>query len=267
MRTLKTIVWLCALAAPALVSAAPVQVVRLKAATAAPGLAEALAARLQAAGGVGDLRVVGADLWWIGEQPLPALAGVLEAGTLRFAPAVSEPGAPLPAGATACADLTTPTKTWGVDLARAVLPHIETAEVVDTPYGEQAVMVAFDAAGAKAFHALTTQLVDRKLAILLDDQVVSVPVVREPIPGGRAQITLGHDGRGSATLLAARLRTGPLPAAVSVVSTAQGDRVDAAGTTTVTGAGAPPPYPTPKRWQPIACRLSGRPDCAVAIVR
>jgi preprotein translocase subunit SecD len=57
--------------------------------------------------------------------------------------------------------------------------------------GEPVVNLEFDAAGGRIFGDLTEKNVGNLMAIMLDEDVSSAPVIREPIRGGRAQITLG----------------------------------------------------------------------------
>src|SRR5205823_10879312 len=52
-----------------------------------------------------------------------------------------------------------------------------------------AVEFVLDARGAKQFGQISSANVGRNLAILLDGMVESAPVIREPITGGRGQIT------------------------------------------------------------------------------
>ncbi len=79
-----------------------------------------------------------------------------------------------------------------------------------------AVDIAFDSRGTKQFAELSTQNVGKRFAIMLDGQVYSAPVFREPILGGRAQIS-GSFGVQEAQDLAAILNAGALPAKLSVV--------------------------------------------------
>ncbi len=58
--------------------------------------------------------------------------------------------------------------------------------------GEPVVNLEFDSRGAKTFSDLTEKNVGNLMAILLDDDVNSAPVINERIGGGRAQITLGR---------------------------------------------------------------------------
>jgi protein-export membrane protein SecD len=83
-------------------------------------------------------------------------------------------------------------------------------------FGAPAVDIAFDARGTRIFADLSTKNVGRRFAIVLDGKVVSAPVFREPILGGRAQIS-GHFSQQEAQDLAAILNAGALPAGVEVV--------------------------------------------------
>jgi len=70
--------------------------------------------------------------------------------------------------------------------------------------------------GGRKFAEVTTQNVGRPFAIVLDDQVISAPVIREPIVGGSGQIS-GNFTVESANDLAILLRAGALPAKLTVV--------------------------------------------------
>jgi len=78
------------------------------------------------------------------------------------------------------------------------------------------VSTSFDATGARRFARLTTEHVGERFAIVLDGRVLSAPVIREPIPGGRGQISGGFTLQGAKDL-AVLLRSGALPAPLSVV--------------------------------------------------
>ncbi|MCF3933060.1 protein translocase subunit SecD [Acuticoccus sp. M5D2P5] len=70
--------------------------------------------------------------------------------------------------------------------------------------------------GARKFGQVTSQNVGRPFAIVLDDEVISAPVIREPITGGSGQIS-GSFTVQSANDLAILLRAGALPAALTLV--------------------------------------------------
>ena len=78
------------------------------------------------------------------------------------------------------------------------------------------VTTEFDASGARRFAKLTTEHVNERFAIVLDDKVLSAPNIREPIPGGRGQIS-GNFTLQSAKDLAVLLRSGALPAPLEVI--------------------------------------------------
>ena len=78
------------------------------------------------------------------------------------------------------------------------------------------VTTVFDAAGARKFAKLTTEHVNERFAIVLDGKVLSAPNIREPIPGGRGQISGGFTLQGAKDL-AVLLRSGALPAPLTVI--------------------------------------------------
>ena len=78
------------------------------------------------------------------------------------------------------------------------------------------VSTVFDASGARRFAKLTTEHVNERFAIVLDGKVLSAPVIREPIPGGRGQISGGFSLQGAKDL-AVLLRSGALPAPLQVI--------------------------------------------------
>jgi protein-export membrane protein SecD len=82
--------------------------------------------------------------------------------------------------------------------------------------GEWVVNFTFNAAGARRFADVTRANVGKPFAIVLDNRVISAPVIREPITGGRGQISGRFDAK-SATDLALLLRAGALPAPLSVI--------------------------------------------------
>jgi len=70
--------------------------------------------------------------------------------------------------------------------------------------------------GARKFGQVTSQNVGRPFAIVLDDEVISAPVIREPITGGAGQISGSFTVQG-ANDLAILLRAGALPAGLTLV--------------------------------------------------
>jgi SecD/SecF fusion protein len=74
----------------------------------------------------------------------------------------------------------------------------------------------FNLRGGQRFGQVTSENVGRRFAIVLDDKVISAPVIQSPITGGRGQIT-GNFSVQEADNLAVLLRAGALPAKLTVV--------------------------------------------------
>ena len=74
----------------------------------------------------------------------------------------------------------------------------------------------FDPVGARKFGDATSKNVGRRLAIVLDNKVISAPVIRSAITGGSGIITGGFTVR-EATDLALLLRAGALPAPLVIL--------------------------------------------------
>ncbi|MFM9864613.1 MAG: protein translocase subunit SecD [Micropepsaceae bacterium] len=87
---------------------------------------------------------------------------------------------------------------------------------VDGTTGEPVVTFRFDATGSRMFAAITKANVGRPFAILMDDEVLTAPVIQSPIIGGSGQIS-GSFTTKSASDLSAMLRAGALPAPLKVV--------------------------------------------------
>ena len=86
----------------------------------------------------------------------------------------------------------------------------------DQRSGEPVVNFKFNTAGSRKFAQATTDNVGQPFAIVLDNEVISAPVIREPITGGQGQIS-GNFTVQSANDLAVLLRAGALPAPLTVV--------------------------------------------------
>ncbi|PWB77538.1 MAG: protein translocase subunit SecD [Candidatus Methylomirabilota bacterium] len=103
---------------------------------------------------------------------------------------------------------------------RAVLTGdlLTSAQVqIDSQTNQPVVSIEFDREGTRLFGEVTAANVGRRLAIVLDDTIYSAPVIREKIPGGKAQIS-GSFNVEEARDLAIVLRAGALPAPVNIVS-------------------------------------------------
>ena len=81
---------------------------------------------------------------------------------------------------------------------------------------EPVVSFKFDSTGAQRFADTTKNNVGKPFAIVLDNKVISAPVIREPILGG-AGIISGNFTTQSASDLALLLRAGALPAPLTVL--------------------------------------------------
>jgi len=82
--------------------------------------------------------------------------------------------------------------------------------------GEVAVNLKFSGVGPKQFSAVTAANVGKQMAIVLDNQVISAPVIRDRIPNGEAQIT-GLDDMAEANRLSVVLRAGALKAPMNII--------------------------------------------------
>jgi protein-export membrane protein SecD len=82
--------------------------------------------------------------------------------------------------------------------------------------GERAVDFEFNSRGAAAFARVTRENIGKPFAIVLDNKVISAPVIRSEIPGGRGQIT-GNFSLDDVNRLALLLRSGALPASLSII--------------------------------------------------
>ncbi|MGQ9662439.1 MAG: protein translocase subunit SecD, partial [Kiritimatiellia bacterium] len=107
--------------------------------------------------------------------------------------------------------------------------NLKSARVDYRTLGQPVVAIEFDARGARKFANLTSDYAPggaknpnpneyRQLAIVLDGKLYSAPVIREPIYGGKAEIS-GSFSEAEAYFLANILSAGALPAPVKIVET------------------------------------------------
>jgi len=94
----------------------------------------------------------------------------------------------------------------------------------DQRTSEPIVSFKFNINGARRFAQVTQENVGRPFAIVLDNEVISAPVIREPILGGSGQISGSFTVEG-ANDLAVLLRAGALPAKLTPIE----ERVVGAG--------------------------------------
>ncbi|HTU10213.1 MAG TPA: protein translocase subunit SecD [Allosphingosinicella sp.] len=102
--------------------------------------------------------------------------------------------------------------------SRAMISGEQIADATQN-YDEQnrvAVQVRFNVQGSQRFAQVTQANVRRNFAIILDNRIISAPVINEPILGGTASIA-GSFTVESANQLAISLRSGRLPVELRVV--------------------------------------------------
>lgn len=120
---------------------------------------------------------------------------------------------------------------WRLELVRSEAEvtgdMVDEAEVATDKFSRRPqVALKFSDEGGRRFAELSTRLIGKKLAIVLDGEVLSVPVIETRIAGGRAVITMGTRESPEHELhqvedLAAALRGGGLPAPMALESERQ----------------------------------------------
>lgn len=100
----------------------------------------------------------------------------------------------------------------GKDLKKATVSFSQSGSVANEPV----VGLEFTTEGSKKFGELTKRNIGRPVAIFLDDQMVTMPNVNEPILDGRAIIS-GNFTAESASQLAIQLNAGALPVPVKII--------------------------------------------------
>lgn len=88
--------------------------------------------------------------------------------------------------------------------------------MIDSFTGEPVVTIRFDALGGQQFAQMSRDNLDRRIAVMVDGEVITAPVIQEPILGGQVQIAGGFDGE-EAAQLAALLQSGALPLSFEVL--------------------------------------------------
>ena len=86
----------------------------------------------------------------------------------------------------------------------------------DNTNNEPIVVFALDRLGSQKFGKATTKNIGKRIAIILDNEAISAPVIRDSITGGNGTIS-GNFSFQTATDLALLLRSGALPTPLSVV--------------------------------------------------
>ena len=121
-------------------------------------------------------------------------------------------------------DVTKLPTSWTMRLVQTDIPVL-TGENVDDAFPANNsdtnmpyVALKLDKIGGDTFYEITKQHVNDKLAILMDDTLVSDPVIRSEIPGGNVSIEMGRGNRqqvlDDVNNLVVSLRSGALPAPI-----------------------------------------------------
>ena len=97
-----------------------------------------------------------------------------------------------------------------------MLKDISKFSRMDTQNNETIVSFTLDRVGAKKFGRATSENVGKPFAIILDNEVISAPVIRTPILGGSGQIEGGFTVE-EANNLSILLRAGALPAPLEIL--------------------------------------------------
>jgi len=113
------------------------------------------------------------------------------------------------ASATDSADVLVPTDLTGADLA-------ESSVTFDKTGGQPSVSLTFTKEGGEKFAKITEENLGRQVAIILDNEIVSSPMVQEKIIGGQAQIT-GSFTLDEAKKLSIQLNAGALPVPIKLI--------------------------------------------------
>jgi len=100
--------------------------------------------------------------------------------------------------------------------ARVSGENLVDAQVAFDQSNQPVVSFRLNATGGRNFAEVTREHVRERFAIVLDDEVISAPVIQEPIPGGSGQIS-GNFTVEDANNLAILLRAGALPAPLTII--------------------------------------------------
>ncbi len=151
-------------------------------------------------------------------QRLKDLIGTPAVLSFRFVNENASPGGPIPPSSEVLpADSPRPGQPDRYVVSKRVMvsgDHLTDATSGFDQNSRPVVNFAFDPLGAKRFGDATRDNVGRLFAIVLDEKVISAPVINEPITGGRGMIS-GNFTVESANDLALLLNAGALPAPVT----------------------------------------------------
>jgi len=164
----------------------------------------------------GDQRIV-VELPGV-DDPTVAISTIQETGLLEF---VAMGFTPQPPGTKIVTDhATSEEPEEGQQVWQTIMTgdKIENVQVSRDPSGQYVIQFRLDSEGSQIFGDYTTDHVGEYLGIVLDKEVISAPVVNEPITEGEGVIS-GAFTLESANNLAVQLRYGSLPIPLKVVET------------------------------------------------
>ncbi|WP_412057786.1 protein translocase subunit SecD [Bartonella sp. DGB2] len=151
-------------------------------------------------------------------KQLRALLGTTAKMTFHLVPTNVDMNNP-PAGVSIVPGYTDPTQRFAiydqVELDGDVLTDARQEFNPQVP-GQPIISFKLNSIGAKAFAEITRTNIGRPFAIVLDNKVLTAPVIQGVIPNGQGQITGRFDTKEASTL-AALLRAGALPAPLTVI--------------------------------------------------
>ena len=166
----------------------------------------------------GDSRIV-VELPGVSDpERIKQLLGTTAKMTFHMVDESVAPGTAAPPGDLVLPDADHPNQTL------AVRKHVEVdggdltdAEAgTDQQSGGWTVNFTFDSLGARKFADITRANIGHRFAVVLDNRIITAPVIQSVIPGGQGRITGSFDAQG-ATDLALLLRAGALPAPLQVI--------------------------------------------------
>jgi protein-export membrane protein SecD len=166
----------------------------------------------------GDDRIV-VELPGISDpERIKALLGTTAKMTFHMVDESVAPGQPAPPGDEVLPDQDRPNETL------AVRKHVEVdgADLTDAQAGTDqtnggwTVNFTFDSLGARRFAEITRNNIGHRFAVVLDNRIITAPVIQSVIPSGQGRITGNFDAQ-RATDLALLLRAGALPAPLQVI--------------------------------------------------
>jgi protein-export membrane protein SecD len=166
----------------------------------------------------GDNRIV-VELPGVSDpERIKALLGTTAKMTFHMVDESVAPGQPAPPGDEVLPDQDRPNETL------AVRKHVEVdgADLTDAQAGTDqtnggwTVNFTFDSLGARRFAEITRANIGHRFAVVLDNRIITAPVIQSVIPSGQGRITGNFDAQ-RATDLALLLRAGALPAPLQVI--------------------------------------------------